>query len=77
MFAIASAQSDLVCAGARPAIGETDGDVDLRWDNGLFVGQPRARSLMQSEGREYAFNASVDTGKAPKSPGAAPRSCPA
>ena len=67
----------LVCAGGRPAIGGTEGDVDLRWDNGLFVGQPRARSLMQPEGREYAFNATVDTGKEPKSPGAASRACPA
>jgi hypothetical protein len=32
---------------------------------------------MQSERAEYTFNASVDTGKAPTSLGAAPGPCPA
>jgi len=67
----------LICAGGRVAIGGNDGDVDLRWDIGLLVGQPRARSQMQPEGREYAFNASVGIGKAPKSPGTAPGPCSA
>ncbi len=66
----------LICAGGRLAIGGSDGDVDLRWDNGLLVSQPRARSEMQSEGREYAFSATVDTSKAPGSPGTAPGPCP-
>ncbi len=66
----------LICAGGRLAVGGSDGDVDLRWDNGLLVGQPRARSEIQSEEREYAFSATVGTSTAPASPGTAPEPCP-
>jgi uncharacterized caspase-like protein len=51
----------LVCAGGRPAIGRNDGDVDLRFDHGLFVGQPRAPDPTNTEAAEYAFNAEIDT----------------
>jgi uncharacterized caspase-like protein len=69
----------LMCAGARVATGGNNSDVDLRWDNGLLVGQPRPSSETQSETEEYAFNATIDTGRAATttSTGASPGPCPA
>jgi hypothetical protein len=66
----------LVCAGGRIARTDGEGDVDLRWDNGLLVGQSRDRSLMQSEGAEYAFNATIDTSQTATSARATPGPCP-
>jgi hypothetical protein len=68
----------LVCPNARVAIsGDASGNIDLRWDKGLLIGQPRARSEMQPERLEYAFNASIDTSQVATSSGAPPGPCPA
>jgi hypothetical protein len=67
----------LMCAGARLATGGNESDVDLRWDNGLLVGQPRPSSETQSETAEYAFNATIDTGQTAADSGAPAGPCPA
>jgi hypothetical protein len=67
----------LMCAGARLATGGNESDVDLRWDNGLLVGQPRPSSDTQSETAEYAFNATIDTGQTATDSGAPAGPCPA
>jgi hypothetical protein len=69
----------LVCPNARVAIGGSgaSGSIDLRWAKGLLIGQPRARSEMQPESLEYAFNATIDTSQTATSTGASPGPCPA
>ena len=65
-----------MCPNAQISTSGSDGDVDLRWDHGLLVGQPRARSQMDPETSEYAFNATVDVHQTATGAGPSPGPCP-